>query len=113
MHEMSLCEGVMQVLKDQAHEQGYSRVEAVWLEIGELANVEIESMRFCFDVVTQGTLAEQAKLEIIEVPGQAWCMQCGKTVALKQRFDACPECSSYQLQVTGGEQMMIKELEVN
>jgi hydrogenase nickel incorporation protein HypA/HybF len=102
----------MQILQDNARSQGFDRVRTVWLEIGRLSGVEVDAMRFCFDAVTRGTLADQAKLEIIETPGEAWCMQCAKTVVVQQRFDACPECGSYQLQVTGGEEMRIKELEV-
>jgi len=112
MHEMSLCEGVLLILEDNAGKQGYRRVKTVWLEIGNLSGVEVEAMRFGFDVVTNGTLAEGANLEIIEVPGEAWCMQCSKTVPVTQRFDACPDCGSYQLQVTAGDEMKIKELEV-
>ncbi|MES9963433.1 MAG: hydrogenase maturation nickel metallochaperone HypA [Candidatus Sedimenticola sp. 20ELBAFRAG] len=112
MHEMSLCEGILQVLEDNAKEQGYSRVKTVWLEIGELSGVEIEAMRFGFDAVMRNSLADGAKLEIIRLPGQAWCMQCAKNVVVKQRFDECPDCGSYQLQVTGGDEMRIKELEV-
>ena len=87
-------------------------MKAVWLEIGDLAGVETGAMRFSFDVVTCGTLADQARLEIIDVPGEAWCMQCSKTVPVKRRFDACPDCGSYQLQVTGGDEMKVRELEV-
>lgn len=112
MHEMSLCEGVLQAMGENAKSQGYTRVKSVWLEIGCLAGVELEAMRFSFDVVTRGSLAENARLEIIEVPGQAWCMKCEKTVEVKQRFAECPQCGSYQLQVTGGDEMRIKELEV-
>lgn len=112
MHEMSLCEGVLQILEDHARSEGFSRVKAVWLEIGDLSGVEKEAMRFSFDAVTRDTLADKARLDIIEVPGEAWCMKCSKTVSVRQRFDACPDCGSYQLQVTGGEQMRIKELEV-
>jgi hydrogenase nickel incorporation protein HypA/HybF len=112
MHEMSLCEGVLQVLEDSARQQGFSRVRTVWLEIGGLSGVEPWAMRFGFDAVTRGSLAEGAALEIIEVPGQAWCLPCAKTVAVRQRFDACPDCGSHQLQVTGGEEMKIKQLEV-
>lgn len=112
MHEMSLCEGVLQALQDNARTQGYQRVKTVWLEIGALSGVEVEAMRFSFDVVTRGSLADHARLEIIDVPGEAWCMQCSKSVPAKQRFDACPDCGSYQLQVTAGEEMKIKELEV-
>ncbi|MES9934705.1 MAG: hydrogenase maturation nickel metallochaperone HypA [Candidatus Sedimenticola sp. PURPLELP] len=109
---MSLCEGILQVLEDNAKEQGYSKVKTVWLEIGELSGVEIEAMRFGFDAVMRNSLADGAKLEIIRLPGQAWCMQCSKNVVVKQRFDECPDCGSYQLQVTGGDEMRIKELEV-
>jgi hydrogenase nickel incorporation protein HypA/HybF len=113
MHEMSLCEGVLRILEEQAREQQFARVKTVWLEIGDLASVEKEAMRFSFGVVMKGTLADGARLEIIEVPGQAWCMQCMKPVSIKHVFDACSDCGSHQLQVTGGEEMRIKELEVD
>jgi hydrogenase nickel incorporation protein HypA/HybF len=112
MHEMSLCEGVLQVLESEAKKQGFEKVKSVWLEIGELAGVEIEAMEFCFDAVTRNSLADGAQLNIINVPGLAWCMQCSKNVSVKQRFDECPDCGSYQLQVTSGDEMRIKELEV-
>ncbi len=112
MHEMSLCEGVLQILQQSAETQGFRRVKTVWLEIGALSGVEVEAMRFSFDVVMRGSLADGAKLEIIDLPGQAWCMQCAETVTVTQRFDACPKCDSYQLQVTAGDEMKIKELEV-
>ena len=112
MHEMALCEGVLQILQDNAVSQGFERVKTVWLEIGVLSGVEPEAMKFSFDAVTRGTLADHARLVIIETPGQAWCMQCAKNVAVNERFDACPDCGSYQLQVNGGDEMKIKELEV-
>lgn len=112
MHEMSLCEGVLQVLQDSAESQAFTRVNTVWLEIGGLSGVELDAMRFCFDAVMRDSLADKAKLEIIEVPGEAWCMKCAKAVQVKQRFDQCPDCESYQLQVVAGDQMRIKELEV-
>ena len=112
MHEMSLCEGLLQILETESKKQGYARVKTVWLEIGDMSGVEIEAMKFCFDAVMRSSLAEGAKLEIIHMPGQAWCMQCAKNVTVKQRFDECPDCGSFQLQVTSGDEMKIKELEV-
>lgn len=112
MHEMSLCESVLQIIEENAASQGFSRVLTVWLEIGRLSGVEPEAMRFCFDAVTRDSLADGARLEIVEVPGSAWCMQCGHAVEVARRFDACPDCGSYQLQVIAGEEMRIRELEV-
>lgn len=113
MHEMSLCEGILQVLEENAIQQNFRKVKTVWLEIGALSSVEIEAMRFGFDAVMRGTLADGASLEIIELPGRAWCLSCEKTVTVKQRYDACPDCGDYRLQITGGEEMRIKELEVD
>jgi hydrogenase nickel incorporation protein HypA/HybF len=112
MHEMSLCEGVLRILEESALSQGFSRVKTVCLEIGALSGVEKQAMRFGFDVVMKQTLAEGATLEIIDIPGEAWCMPCAKKVQVSARFEACPECGSYQLQVTGGDEMRVKELEV-
>ncbi len=112
MHEMSLCEGVLRVIEEQAVVQNYTQVKTVFLEVGALAGVELDALRFGFDVVMKNSIADQAKLEIIEIPGQAWCMQCMKNVTVQQRYDACPDCGGYQLQVNGGEEMRIKELEV-
>ena len=112
MHEMSLCESILGIVEDEAQRQGFKRVVRVRLEIGALAGVEIEAMRFGFDAVTRGSLAEGAVLEIIELPGTAWCLPCGRQVEVARRFDACPLCGGYQLQVTGGEAMRIRDLEV-
>ena len=112
MHEMSLCEGVLQILEEKAFSHGFSKVKTVWLEIGRLSGVDPDAMRFSFEVVCRGTLADQARLEIIEVPGKAWCMMCEKTVNIDERYDACPECGGYPLRVTGGDEMRVKELEV-
>ena len=112
MHEMSLCESVLQILEQEALAQGFRRVKTVWLEIGALSGVEPEAMRFCFEVVMQDSLADSAKLEIIAAPGVAWCLPCGREVPVKQLYDECPHCGSHQLQIAGGDQMRIKELEV-
>ncbi|MFA5983712.1 MAG: hydrogenase maturation nickel metallochaperone HypA [Methylococcaceae bacterium] len=112
MHELSLCESILQVLEQQAEVQQYHKVKTVWLEIGALSGIEVEALRFSFDIVMQGSLAEQAQLEIIQLPGQAWCMQCACNVAVEQLYDVCPLCGSHQLQVNSGDQMRIKELEV-
>jgi hydrogenase nickel incorporation protein HypA/HybF len=112
MHELSLCENVLQVLEEQSRTQSYSRVKTVWLEIGALAGVEVEAMRFGFEVVTRGTLADGSRLVIVAVPGRAWCAECANDVPLEQRFDPCPVCGGYQLQVSGGDELRIRELEV-
>lgn len=112
MHEMSLCESILQIMEQQAGVQQYSKVKKIWLEIGRLSGVEVEALRFSFDIVAQGSLAENAMLEIVEIPGQAWCLPCSRHIVIEQLYDVCPHCGSRQLQVNQGDQMRIKEMEV-
>jgi hydrogenase nickel incorporation protein HypA/HybF len=110
MHEVSLAEGILRIVQDAAQRTGARRVRSVTLEIGALAHVEPHALRFCFDAVTRGSVAEGAALEIATVPGLAWCMPCGERVPLGRLGDACPRCGSYQLQVVGGEEMRVREI---
>jgi hydrogenase nickel incorporation protein HypA/HybF len=112
MHEMSLAEGVVQIVETTARANDASAVRAVWLELGALSHVEHEALRFSFDVVKRGTVAEGARLEIRITPGRAWCMPCADSVDLVRLGDPCPRCGSHQLQVTGGEEMRVKEIEI-
>ncbi|MDD3883351.1 MAG: hydrogenase maturation nickel metallochaperone HypA [Gallionella sp.] len=113
MHEMSLAESVLHIIEDAAREQGFSRVKRVTLEIGKLSCVEPEALRFCFDSVMQGTLVEQAELQIVEVAGQGKCEDCAAEFHPESRYDACPECGNYRIRITGGDAMRVYELEVS
>lgn len=112
MHEMALCESVLKILEEESVKQRFRRVKSVWLEVGRLSHVEPQAMRFCFEAVSKGTLADGARLEILVTAGEALCLDCRRTVAVENRADDCPECGGFRLQVTGGEDMRISELEV-
>lgn len=113
MHEMSLAEGVLQIMEDQAKSQNFTKVKTVWLEIGQLSHVDPDAISFCFEAVTKGSLADGAKLEIIRTPGQAWCHGCTQQVHVTSLVEACPNCGGHKIQVTDGDDMRVKELEVD
>jgi hydrogenase nickel incorporation protein HypA/HybF len=113
MHEMALCEGIVEIIEREAERQSFSRVRAVLLELGALSHAEPEALRFCFDAVTRDTRAAGARLEIVPVGGTAWCLDCAKSVAIAARGEACPTCGGYHLRVTAGDEMRLKELEVD
>ena len=112
MHEMSICEGVVQVLEEEAVRSDFRRVSKVRLEIGALAAVEPEALMFSFDVVARGTIADGAVLEILNVEAAAWCFDCCETVPIASRLDDCPTCKGSRLKPTSGDELRIKDLEV-
>ncbi len=113
MHEMALAESIRALIEDEARRQGYARVRAVELEVGQLASVDTGALRFALEVVLRSSIAAGSRIEITEPPGEAWCMHCAGTVELARRGDPCPACGRYQLAVTGGDQMRVVGLVVD
>lgn len=113
MHEMSLCESAIQIIEEQATIQAFGRVRRVVLEVGALAAVDPDALRFCFDAVAARGVARGAALDIVTVPARGWCMPCGSAVEVTGRGDPCPRCGGHQLMVDGGDALRIKELEVD
>jgi hydrogenase nickel incorporation protein HypA/HybF len=112
MHEMSLCEAVVDLVLEEARKAGAIRIKAVVLDVGVLGHVDADALAFCYEAVARGTLAENARLVINAVAGAGWCLDCAKTVALSERFGACPVCGRHHVQMTSGDELRLRELEV-
>lgn len=113
MHEISLLENVREILEDHAISQHFCKVNQVTLEIGKLSCVEPDALRFGFDVVMNGSLAENAVLIITELPGLGECRQCQQQTEMETLHDPCKLCGSPFLTVLQGSEMKIKDLIVS
>lgn len=111
MHELSLLENVREILEDHALSQKFSKVIKVTLEIGKLSCIEPEALRFGFDVVMKGSLADGAELIITDLEGLGYCQQCGQNTTMDALYDPCGHCGR-PLKVVQGMEMKIKDLVV-
>lgn len=108
VHELVLMESLVAAVVERVGEE---RVTRVRLEVGRLAAVVPDALRFCFDVCTRGTSLEGATLEIIEVRGRARCRSCGAEWALEAPLAEC-SCGGFDLELLAGQQLRIKDVEV-
>jgi len=109
---MSLVESVVSLIEEERRKQDFSRVRMVRLKVGALGPADPEALRFCFDAIARGTIAEGALLEIETVPGKGWCAPCRRTVPLADRFADCPACGANPVSLTSGDDLRLAELEV-
>jgi hydrogenase nickel incorporation protein HypA/HybF len=110
MHEMALAEGILQIVEDAVRDRTVARVKEIHLDIGALAGVEVEALRFCLDVVLSNGVAAGAEVALNVTPGEGWCLACAERVSIAALYDPCPRCGGYQVQATGGTEMRVKEL---
>ena len=109
MHEMSITQSVVEIC--QAHAGG-RRVTEVILEIGELSGVVPDSIEFCFEACSKGTLLDGARLGIEVVPAVARCPSCAQELPVRTLFDPCAGCGAFGLTLISGEELRVKELEL-
>lgn len=113
MHELTIARSILAIVEQRAAELHCQSVKKISLEIGELTAIDEASLRFSFTVLTKGSIAEHAILEINWLKGQAVCDFCQETVMLKNYYDGCNICKKYSLTVTQGEELRVKSMEIN
>lgn len=109
MHELSITRSVVEICERYA-EGG--RVTSVTLEIGDLSGVVQEAVEFCFDACTRGTVLEGARLCIERVTARGRCHGCGNEFIVAAYHDLCPACGAFGVELLCGEELRVKELEV-
>jgi hydrogenase nickel incorporation protein HypA/HybF len=109
MHELSIAEAVLGIVERHARGRRVTRVE---LSVGHLRQVVPPALEFAFELVSEGTAAEGAELVIEEVPASATCGSCGSRSTLRAFPAQCPECRSFDVEVTGGDELLVDALEL-
>lgn len=53
MHEMSLAMAAIDLAAEQATQRGFTRVTALWLEVGSFSCVDPDTIAFCFEAAAK------------------------------------------------------------
>lgn len=112
MHELGITQSIVDIADRTAREQQATRVLSVTVEIGALSGVIPDAVLFCYEACTQGTLLEGSRLVIEAIPGEARCEACNARFPVDQLTYACPSCDSLALQRIRGEELSLKEVEI-
>lgn len=108
MHELSITQSVVDAVCERAAGRP---VHSVSVRVGLLTAVVADSMRFCFDLVTEGTVAQGAVLEIDQPPGAGHCRVCHHAFELTDPVLLCP-CGSADVEITSGRELEIISMKV-
>jgi len=108
VHELAIAESVADTVTQRLPG---AKVTCVRLEIGALSGVVPDSIRFCFDLATEGTGLAGAALEITEPPARCRCRACGAEFQPDSPVVLCP-CGSADVAVLAGEELKILSVQV-
>jgi hydrogenase nickel incorporation protein HypA/HybF len=115
MHEVAAMQGAVQTILEQMQQAGGSRVTTVELILGASGHFTEEAARQHFAVLTMGTPAEGATLEIFWLPATFQCF------SYLHRFESCapaegvtcPRCGDIALVTSHLDACYVKAIEVS
>lgn len=109
MHELSLAASIAEIAHRHARGRKVTRVHVA---VGHLRQAVPSALAFGFELVTMGTVLEGAALQVRGVPLGGRCRLCSQEVEPETWPLACPVCSSFELAITGGEELYVEALEI-
>lgn len=110
MHELSIADAMLGVVLKHA---GDRRVTRVGLRVGHLRQVVPSALEFAFELVAQGTAAEGAELELVQVPAAVRCRDCGSETEQDGFPLCCAACGGLAVDVVRGQELLVDCLDVD
>jgi hydrogenase nickel incorporation protein HypA/HybF len=113
MHELGIASSVLEAVKKEVARHDGARPHKVGLRIGEMAAIDQESLRFCFEAITRETEFESLQLEVEFCPRRHRCGNCTNEFVIQDYNFRCPECASLETQCISGDELELAFLEVD
>lgn len=76
MHEWSLAAGIIQTVEDECRRQSIARVQSLELSVGELAQIEVDTLREALSNLKKGTAMAGCRITIRKERTRMSCRKC-------------------------------------
>jgi hydrogenase nickel incorporation protein HypA/HybF len=113
MHEVGIMQSVLQIAEEQARKSGAVAIHEIRMRVGRMTGVVLESLEHAFAVLKDGTLAEEARLVVDEIPGTCWCAECDREFEAEGMIGECPACLRPSFEIRRGRELEVVSLEVD
>ena len=107
MHEIGLCEGLVDLIGEQAAGR---RVTGVKVRIGARHAVVGEAFDQAFALASADTVAEGARLDVVITPVTLLCRGCGRVSDSLDVLAECPGCGGDDIDYQGGDELVLESL---
>lgn len=113
MHEMSIAEGLLDLIDAEMARHPGATLRAFEVEVGELSSVQEESLRFCLEAAVEQTEWAGADVRLRPDPVAARCPRCDTSFQPVHYEFVCPDCGGTEVQVVGGRDVRLMSLEID
>ena len=112
MHELSIAQSIVDLAEEVAYKEKADSVKSIDIEIGTLSGVVLEALEFAMETTVKNTMLENAKINLLIIPGKANCRNCNLDFETNDLLSLCPNCKKANFSIIEGKQLRIKSLTV-
>jgi hydrogenase nickel incorporation protein HypA/HybF len=112
MHELALAESILDAVSRELKAYPDATPVRVGVKVGVMAAVDVDALRFCFEIATRGSKWPQLKLITETVPGEVHCLACGHRMRADTIVLDCARCGSTQTVMHGSDELDLNYLEI-
>jgi hydrogenase nickel incorporation protein HypA/HybF len=112
VHELSICQALVSQVETIAQQHSAARVVSIVIGMGALSGVEAQLLRHAYPVASAGTVAEDAQLEIEQLPIRVKCSECGEESTVKPNKLLCQHCGDWRTTLISGDELMLMRVEL-
>ncbi|GCB02068.1 [NiFe] hydrogenase nickel incorporation protein HypA [Sulfuriferula multivorans] len=112
MHELSVCQALVNQVVEIAQQNSAHTVRVITLHIGPLSGVEPALLVSAFPLAAAGTVAASAQLVIEPQPLRVHCQTCGADTEATPNRLLCGICGDYHTQLLSGDELLLANLEL-
>lgn len=113
MHEVTVCDSLLDMVEETARNHGARRVAVVRVRIGEISGVVPELLEHAFEILApERKLTRKAVLALERVRPLAHCEACGQDFEPEEYIFICPACGSGRTRLLAGDELSLDRLEM-
>lgn len=112
MHELAVCQALIDQVEQVAAREHAARVTAVTIQVGPLSGVEAQLLQDAWPIASAGGIAQGARLAIEKLPVRVRCLACGGESEAAPNRLVCAKCGNFRTQLLSGEELLLQSLEL-
>ena len=112
MHEMGIANSVLEAVRTEMGRHPGTYPCKVGVRIGEMAAIDQDALRFCFEAMILETDLESLELGIEVCPRRHRCQVCGYEFIVRDYDSRCGQCASLETTCISGDELELAYLEV-
>lgn len=112
MHELSIVESLLDVVLESADKARATKVIRIHVVVGDLSGVVDDYMSLYFNFLSEKTIAHGAEIVFTHKPARLRCRPCNVDFSPEGSDFGCPRCKEQQVDIIGGRELYVDEMEV-